>query len=265
MGRSTEEEHKKTRPKREIRMTVLEIIFAAVCLFSVGMTVRIALRGEREQAAFEQLAEEAKAFSEAHKEELDNQGTPYAFLKKENPDFAAWLTLEDTEIDYPVMYTPEDPEYYLYRAFDGSGAFSGTLFIGNGSLDSDLFIIYGHNMKNGTMFGSLDLYREEAYYQEHSIIALTTPEEEKKYKIFAAVDTRVLAADEEGFRYYQQNGTLDEKGFQRLLQWLEEEKIYDTGTFPMYGEQILILSTCSDYKEQGRFLVVGKEEPADKE
>lgn len=253
---------KRGRRRKKIVTGVLGLIFAAVFLFSLGMTGKIYLQGKMEQKAFEDLAVKAEEISDDGKDVLRHEGTKYAFLKEENPDFAAWLTLEDTEIDYPVMYTPEEPEYYLYRAFDGTEAASGTLFIGeNGSLDSDLFIIYGHNMKNGTMFGSLDLYQDKAYYKDHSRIILTTPEEEKEYEIFAALETRVLRKDEEGFRYYRQAGELDKKGFERLLQWLKDERIYDTGVTPTYGEQILILSTCSDREEDGRFLVVGKECP----
>lgn len=86
-----------------------------------------------------------------------------ALLAQKNSDFAGWLSIGDTAIDYPVMKSSEsDPEYYLHRDFDKNDSFSGSLFIGQGcNTDSDIFVIYGHNMNAGTMFGSLDSYHAD--------------------------------------------------------------------------------------------------------
>lgn len=157
------------------------------------------------------------------------------------------------------MYTPEEPEYYLRRAFDTTDAVSGTPFIGEGgSLESDLFIIYGHNMDNGTMFGTLDRYQDAGYWRDHSVLTLTGAQGRQEYEIFAAVETRVLNTRESGFRYYQQSGDLSENAFQELLTWLTENALYDTGIKPEYGEQVVLLSTCSYHTENGRFLVAAK-------
>ncbi len=92
----------------------------------------------------------------------------YEALWQQNNDLAGWLSIDGTEIDAPVMYTPDDPEYYLRRAFDGSSAVSGCLFIDGGCmLDSNFLLIYGHRMNDGTMFGSLSRYAEEDYAREH--------------------------------------------------------------------------------------------------
>ena len=88
----------------------------------------------------------------------------YGLLKEKNPDFAGWLRIPDTKIDYPVMHTPDDMQYYIRRDFYGESSVSGTPFIGDFcSTDSGSMIIYAHNMKNGTLFGELDEYESEDY------------------------------------------------------------------------------------------------------
>ena len=157
------------------------------------------------------------------------------------------------------MCTPDEPEYYLRRAFNQSYSQSGTPFIGKDStIDSDMFIIYGHNMKNGTMFGTLDRYMEKTFWQENSAISFTTVAEERKYEVFAALETRILYREESGYCYYEQAGDLTKTAFEELVQWLADNALYDTGITPEYGEQIVILSTCSYHEENGRFIIAAR-------
>lgn len=187
------------------------------------------------------------------------QFTEYAVLSEENSDFAGWLHVDNTEIDYPVMYTPDDPEYYLHRAFDTSYSQSGTPFIGeNSTIDSDYMIIYGHNMKNSTMFGTLDFFAEKAFWEENPTFSFTTVTERREYEVFAAVKTRILYPEEAGYRYYSQAGDLTVDGFRELVSWIQQNALYDTGITPEYGEQIVLLSTCSYHEENGRFIIAAR-------
>ena len=157
------------------------------------------------------------------------------------------------------MWTPSEPEYYLRRAFDQSSSATGTPFIGEGSdIDSDCLIIYGHEMHNGTMFGELDRYADAAFAAQKQPINIYTRTEMRTYEVFAAVQTRILGDGEEGYRYYNAAGPLDQAGFDALVGWLKQNALYDTGVTPNFGEQILILSTCSYHTENGRFLVAAR-------
>ncbi len=183
----------------------------------------------------------------------------YEELYEMNRDFAGWLSIPKTNIDYPVMLTPDDPEYYLHRAFDKTSSQSGTLFIGkNGDVNSDCFIIYGHNMKNDTMFGTLDSYADKDFWRENHTFSFNTLYEYREYEVFAAVKTRVLYTDEEGVRYYNYAGKLSETDYKELKDWLIANSVYDTGEYPAYPDQLLILSTCSYHTENGRFLVAAR-------
>lgn len=101
----------------------------------------------------------------------------FSVLKSECPDIAAWLYCEDTPINLPVVQG-EDNEYYLHRLTDGTLNSNGTLFIDcRGAADFSDFntVIYGHNMKSGRMFGSLQNYKDPAYYKAHPVLWLLTP------------------------------------------------------------------------------------------
>ncbi|WP_179238689.1 class B sortase [Sedimentibacter hydroxybenzoicus] len=185
----------------------------------------------------------------------------YASLSELNDDYIGWIKISNTNIDYPVMYTPEDPEHYLRRAFDKTKSISGTPFVGKGAgIDSDCFIIYGHNMgRNDTiMFGTLDNYKEKAFWEENRTFSFYTASEKRTYEVFAAMETRVLYTDEEGLRYYYYSGELSEADFSDLTEWLIKNAIYDTDIVPVNGEQILILSTCSYQTKNGRFVVAAR-------
>lgn len=265
-------------PRRLLRL--LCGVFALVFIVSAAMAAVTLAAGTREQSAFDELAEKMNSgfvLPMAVAEPVETAAAPVSSpapaataqpaedtgglvaacraLQAEQPDFAAWLKIESAGVDYPVMYG----EDYIFRAFDGSDSRSGTPFIGEGGgLDSDMFIIYAHNMKNGTMFGELDAYRDADFRGENPVFSLITPSEERSYEVFAAVETRVLYEDEEGLRWYYMSGGLGEAEFDELTSWLLDSALYDTGIRPEYGEQLLLLSTCSYQSENGRFIVAAR-------
>ncbi len=181
-------------------------------------------------------------------------------LARQNPDFAGWLSVAETDLSYPVMYTPAEPEYYLHRGFDKSDAASGCLFIGEGSApDSSHIVIYGHNMKNGTMFGALMPYAKKDYWQAHPLISFDNLAGEGVYEIIGVFYSQVYREADEGvFRYYRYTDLMDEERFQQYIRQVKVASLYDTGVMAEYGDQILTLSTCSYHMEDGRFVVVAR-------
>lgn len=230
-------------------------------LFSAVMFITQVLQAKNEQNAFSDLAVivlENEAVPGAT--ETQEQTSPhYDKLYEMNSDFIGWLNIPNTNIDYPVMFTPDDPEYYLRRAFDKTSSQSGTPFIGkNGNIDSDCLIIYGHNMKNDTMFGTLDNYADKDFWETNSTFSFNTLNDYREYEVYAAVKTTILHTDETMFRYYNYSGDLSQTEYEELVYWLAANAIYNTGIDPVYGEQILIISTCSYHDENGRFLVAAR-------
>lgn len=250
--------------------------FLALFLLFAGLALSTWLSAKDEQRQFDALA--ALVVSESAKpddtpqsvgndaeaaeppQESANNENRFAALYERNPDFVGWLSIEGSELSYPVMCSPENPEYYLKHDFDGESSSSGVPFFGEGcDLSSNNIIIYGHNMKNGTMFSSLTEYTDEAYYEAHPIITFDTMEEDGSYQIIAAFRERVHGQSETGvFRYYNYGGDLTEEQFNDYLSNIRRHSLYDTGVAAEYGVMLLTLSTCAYHTENGRFVVVAK-------
>lgn len=185
-----------------------------------------------------------------------------AELYEHNPDLAGWLTIPGTVVDYPVMYTPEDGEKYIYANFEGKFNAAGSLFIEDGCSmepESDNIIIYGHNMKNGSMFGTLMDYGKEAYWKDHTIISFSTLYEEREYEVIAAFYDRVYYQHEDCFKFYEFINAENEEHFEEAMAYYRKKSLYDTGVEASYGDRLITLVTCAYHIENGRFVVVARE------
>lgn len=239
------------------------LLCLALFLVSGFFLGRDLLRSHREQAANDDLASQvAGVKAEDNKFAADGLLLKYDKLWQQNHDLAGWLSIADTTINYPVMYTPDEPEHYLRRGFDGQYAHSGCLFVGAGCTpDANHVIIYGHNMKNGAMFGDLPLYAEAEYAKAHPVINFDTLRKEQRYRVLAVFYSRVYEETAEGvFRYYQYADLSSPEVFDEYLRQVRAAALYDTGVSAEYGDRLLILSTCSYHTDDGRFVVVAVEE-----
>lgn len=190
------------------------------------------------------------------KEVLDE----YKNLINKNKKLIGWVKIDDTNIDYPVMQT-SDNEYYQDHNMNQEYDRNGSIFMDK---DCDVlkpstnYILYGHHMKSGQMFGRLDLYEDESYFQEHQYIQFDTIYEKGTYQVMYVFRSRVYSEDEIVFKYYQFIDALSEKEFDSNMQEMAKLSLYDTGVTARYGDQLLTLSTCDYQEKNGRFVVVAK-------
>lgn len=181
-------------------------------------------------------------------------------LYHQNSDVFAWVSIDGTNINYPVMYTPDDGEYYLHRNFNKEDEKRGLPFLdAKTTLDlSQNYLIYGHNMKDGTGFHDLLNYAEESYYKEHSIIHFSTMYEEANYEIIAVLKTQIFYENQDVFKFYKFINIVDEAEFNEYMKNINEQSLYDTGINATFGDKLLTLSTCSYHTQDGRFVIVAK-------
>lgn len=257
----------------------ITLVLALLFILSTVMLIRDLVRSSAERAANEELVQRVKQevpripdTTETGSSDPVETETPalersYQPLVQENGHLAAWLIIEGTNVDYPVLYTPDNPEYYLRKAFDGSYALSGSLFIGADCFpDGTNIIIYGHNMNDGSMFGNLDSYADEDYAKENQeiIYDLIQPDgsyERLTFEVMAAFYSRIYSVDEENvFRYYYATDLSAPEDFQSYVEQTMAASLYDLGVTAEYGDRLLTLSTCSYHTEDGRFVVVAREE-----
>ena len=184
----------------------------------------------------------------------------YRELAEMNPDLFGWLIIEDTPIDYPVMYTPKNEEYYLRRGFDKKYSYSGVPFMDVGCPpDGNHYLIYGHNMKNQTMFGTLPKYLKKDYWEKHQIIRFDTLNEAREYQVIAAFRSKAYSKSDTGvFRYYAYADLSKEERFESYVKNVLRESAFKTGLTAEWGDELLTLSTCDYYTENGRCVVVAK-------
>lgn len=187
---------------------------------------------------------------------------PYQDSFLANEDMAAWIKIDGTVIDYPVMWTPREETYYLYRDFEGREDKNGCLILDTDSSLNPLttnLIIHGHNMRSGAMFGTLTEYEDEEYCKEHNIITLHTEEYERRYEVIAVFRSQVYRKSDQVFKFYKffQADTREE--FDDFYQNIKALSLYDTGVTAEFGNHFITLSTCTYHVEQGRFVVVAKE------
>lgn len=185
----------------------------------------------------------------------------FAELYSQNPDFVGWLEIVDTDINYPVMQTPNDPEYYLRRNFNGEEDSNGTLFV---DYRCDLInpttntIIFGHNMRSGKMFGPLKKYLDYEYYQAHKTINFKTLYFEEQYEIVGVGLSSVGYSDDSSYKYYEFIDAVTGSEFQDFLDNIQSLSVYDETIDIKSTDKLLTLSTCNSYKEDGRLFVVAK-------
>ncbi len=183
----------------------------------------------------------------------------YAELAQQNPELYGWIKIDNTILDYPVMHTPNDPQKYLQLNFDCEYSIAGTIFMDHRcSAESDNLILYGHNMKNQTMFGSILNYKDEAYWKKHPVIRFDTLYEQREYEVLAAFFDRVYNKNDTCFKYYNFINASDESTFNDAISFYCEKAIYDTGVSAEYDDQLLTLSTCAYHTKNGRFVVIAR-------
>ena len=182
--------------------------------------------------------------------------TEYAGLYALNDDMVGWLEIPGTKLQYPVMQTPDEVNYYLYRDFDKEDSDWGAIYAwekADINKPSDNITMFGHNMKDGSMFATLNNYENQYYWEDNSMILFNTLHEYHTYKIFAVFKTTATLG--KGFSYHKFVDAADEAAFDDFVSNCKKLSLYDTGITPVYGDKLICLSTCAYHTENGRLVV----------
>ena len=173
-------------------------------------------------------------------------------LKEINEDCVAWIYIEDTAINYPVVQG-SDNSYYLKHLIDGKWNSAGCIFL-DSRVDSDISdrhsIIYGHHMKDGTMFSGLAKYKKQTYYEEHPEGLLITPERTYRIEFFAGY---VASVEDPSWMI----GFESDEDFEMWLKEAKKRSWFTSSLFPAVTDKILTLSTCSYEFDNARYVLHG--------
>ena len=213
----------------------------------VGMSDEMPYTSTRYRDMTEEMAGQFKA---AFLEVLDEA------IEKENPDIMAWLrfdNFDDVHISYPVLYSGDDSKY-LRSDIYGNYHIAGCIFLeglNNPDFSDYHSIIYGHNMRNTTMFGDLKRYKnDEGFYEKNQFFNVYTADKVYRYQIFSYYDV-----DEDSDIYTVGYGADD--SWQAMIDKMVASSVKDTGIHPTKEDKVVTLSTCSKAGETKRFVVHG--------
>lgn len=179
-------------------------------------------------------------------------------LKQENGDVYAWISIPDTQVDYPVLQSTEDNKY-LDTNIDGTSGYPGCIYsnvCNSREFDDYITVLYGHNMKSGEMFGSLHNFDEEDFFREFETYTVETEKAQFTYSVYAVVNynDKLIPA------YYDVKSASDRDAFLESLEECRENSItYFSDEIEIAGDdKVLVLSVCISGQENRRFLVVSK-------
>lgn len=180
----------------------------------------------------------------------------YKDIYEMNNHTVGWIKMEGTQMDYPVMQTPDDPNFYLYRNFDKANSARGSVYAwstANVDAPSDNITLFGHNMADGSMFACLNAYTNKSAWDNNSLIFFDTLNEYHTYKIFAVFKTSANVG--QGFSYHKFVDAANEEEFDEFVSTCKKLAFYDTGITPVYGDKLICLSTCEYTLDNGRLVV----------
>ena len=182
-------------------------------------------------------------------------------LYRQNSDLVGWVRVEDTNINYPVMQTVDNPNFYLKHGFDKGYTDYGCPYVQEDcdvQAHSDNIVIYGHNIKNGSMFANLEKFKSEDFWKNHKTVTFNTLTEKCEYEIVAVFKTVVYTDSPDSFKFYRFTNAQSPEEFTAFIEKCKELSLYDTGVSAEYGDKLITLSTCEYSHTNGRLVVVAK-------
>ena len=229
---------------------ILLFVFALVFIFSTGMLLKEIMQIQKDKSEFEELRNQidTESLGDLSKEQIEKEKLLAQFnqMYQMNNDYVGWIEIPNTIINYPVMQTSSDEEYYLHRNFKKEYSPSGTPFLSATSRLEDTnnqLVVYGHNMNSGLMFHDLMLYKDQSFWETSPTILWRTKDALETYEIFSAFEINV-DMEKDHFAFYVQPTFHNNEEFNLFLEESKNASLYDTGITPQYGETIMSLVTC---------------------
>ena len=266
------------------------IIVIAVCLAYIGVSVTKTIKAQKAYDNLKKYKEQGGSVTPvAFTPTVTNSPTPtpsatpsasptptnsptptepvildeYKQLYDMNDDMVGWIKYDDTVIDYPVMFIEGDIAefFYLHRDFNKQESNPGSIFVDGrckafGQRTQNV-IIYGHNMRAGTMFAALHKLEKQSFYETHKYIEFDTLYSRDTYEIVGVLTTPVYTTADKVFKIYNFLGAGSEEEYKEFSSYVKEKSLYDTGLELQYGDETITLMTCTERNGE-RFAVVAR-------
>lgn len=252
---------KSTKPLIHPALLVILVLLSVALLgFSIYKLTSLGAEYQEGEVVYDAIAQyveipdlKAPPPPEQKAEETNWPEVDFAALRAVNPEVVAWLICEGTQLNYPVVQG-SDNAYYLKHLFDGTWNSAGCLFVdcGNipGFLDQNM-VVYGHNMKNKSMFSILTEYKSQEFYDAHPRMLLLTPEQNFRIELFAGY---VAGTQDNAW----QLSFASEKEFCDWIETVREKSLFQSDVEVEVSDRLITLSTCSYEFDDARYILIGK-------
>lgn len=242
------------RVKKRVKILVLDIVLVlclGVACYSGYRLYRETAEYNKGKNAYEEIKEiviDPVAVDPDMKLKLD-----FDKLKSMNPDFAGWIYLSDSAIDYPFVHT-DNNEFYLYHLFNREYNRSGCVFIdtmNSPDFSDKITVLYAHHMKNGTMFHDVVNYEKQEYYDSHKVIEIYTPE--ASYELYPVAGKFTTGYDD-----YVRLSFADDTDFMEYVDSFISDSTFVSEETIGPDDRIVLLSTCAYNVAEGRYALIGR-------
>lgn len=236
---------------------ILLLPLVAVFIASAAGIARYAADSCTQSRMYRQLAAQTEKFPDDAASTGNNFLPQYQALYAQNSDLSGWIQIDGTGINYPVMQSKQNPDFYLKHNFEKADSPHDCPYVqANCDLQtpSDNILVYGHNMKDGTMFPDLLQYKREFFWEQHRIIRFDTMTAQAEYTVMAVF----WGEAEDLFAYYLCTDAETPQAFAAYVDACKDAALYETGVTAAYGDKLITLSTCDDSGQNSRVVVVAK-------
>lgn len=257
--------------KRKLLIAAI-VVLALVFLVSLGYLIAYKTKSDDNADLYEdlsQMVEDVRQTQGTDENETVTVTAPetgeeltifaeYAALYEKNPDMVGWISIEGTKLNYPVVQRKEEKDYYLKRNFEGQASDYGAIYVQETCdiIQSDNVVIYGHNMKDGSMFAPLHGYKDKAFFEEHPTIRFDTLTQQRTYQVLSVF--LISAVEDHPFKYHHFITAANKLEFDTFMLNCRTYQLYDTAVEAQYGDKLITLSTCEYSNLNGRLVVVAK-------
>ena len=249
---------------KQIILKVFFLITLTVFIVSAVYIANYFLNAKHQDGIVEQ------ARSVWHEAEAEPEPSVIELLLQENSDFKGWITVPNTQIDNPI-YQTDNNDFYLNHNQQKQKSIYGALFfdyqnvITEAETDKNL-VVYGHHMKNGSMFGNLTKYKQLRFYKQNPTVEFSTLYKKSTYKIYAAFVLNAFKADDNDYIYnISRKSFIDDKDFDSWVNEAKERSLINTGVDVKNGDNIITLVTCTYDFDNARFVVMARETREDED
>lgn len=244
--------------------TIITAVLAIVIVVCLAIIVRHIWVQKHNNKVYEDLqtevtkTEQAEAAPETEQPTEQETTVDFNALWDVNPDIYAWIEIPGTQVAYPVLQKEGDDDYYLNVTVEGNSGLPGSIYsqASRNSKDFTDFntILYGHDMKDGSIFGTLKNYKEASYWEEHPEIYIYTPDQKLTYRIFAAV---VYSDELIPYKYNLDTTDGRQKFLDSVYNNSDSRSMIDNEIEVNTDSKLLTLSTCIGSESNHRYLIVG--------